>query len=234
MQTFLDHAAQLHDDRVMKGERDINLFPKPVFEEPPMQQREKIYAHTMKRLMQNDTDSADVVTETFEDDLPRFNALCRGEELRPQKYVAKLKCYFSHRDDPYYYLHPILVETAHTDPDIFIFHNVVSAKQTATLRELAAPLLLRSQVQGQGPGNSEVSMTRTSKTGWLQDSHHDSVRNIGEKVNWMTGLSTNTWSDDAELLQVANYVNGGHYNPHHDYVMKEREPDHVRTLDLTC
>ena len=27
---------------------------------------------------------------------------------------------------------------------------------------------------------------------------------------------------------MANYVNGGHYNPHHDYVMKEREPDHVR------
>ena len=38
--------------------------------------------------------------------------------------------------------------------------------------------------------------------------------------------------DDATLSalrpQVANYVNGGHYNPHHDYVMKEREPDHVR------
>ena len=27
--------------------------------------------------------------------------------------------------------------------------------------------------------------------------------------------------------QVANYMNGGHYNPHHDYVMKEKAPDHV-------
>ena len=28
-------------------------------------------------------------------------------------------------------------------------------------------------------------------------------------------------------LQVANYMNGGHYNPHHDYVMKEKNPEHV-------
>ena len=30
--------------------------------------------------------------------------------------------------------------------------------------------------------------------------------------------------------QVANYMNGGHYNPHHDYVMKEKAPDHVSYL----
>ncbi len=30
------------------------------------------------------------------------------------------------------------------------------------------------------------------------------------------------------MFKVANYLNGGHYNPHHDYVMKDREPDHVR------
>ena len=29
------------------------------------------------------------------------------------------------------------------------------------------------------------------------------------------------------ILQVANYINGGHYSPHHDYVMKEKYPDHV-------
>jgi hypothetical protein len=28
-------------------------------------------------------------------------------------------------------------------------------------------------------------------------------------------------------VQVANYMNGGHYNPHHDYVMREKDPDHV-------
>ena len=27
--------------------------------------------------------------------------------------------------------------------------------------------------------------------------------------------------------QVANYINGGHYSPHHDYVFKEKDPNHV-------
>ena len=70
-------------------------------------------------------------------------------------------------------------------------------------------------------------MSRTSKTGWLQDSFHPVVKRMTDRISWMTGLNTNTWNDDAELLQVANYINGGHYNPHHDYVMKERQPDHV-------
>ena len=43
----------------------------------------------------------------------------------------------------------------------------------------------------------------------------------------MTGLATDTEKEDAELLQVTNYMNGGHYNPHSDYVMKEKVPDHV-------
>ncbi len=89
---------------------------------------------------------------------------------------------------------------------------------------------MRSQVQGQSAGNSEVSQTRTSKTGWLQDSFHPVVRKLTERVGWITNLKTDTWNDDAELLQVANYLNGGHYNPHHDYVMKDREPTHVSGL----
>ena len=32
------------------------------------------------------------------------------------------------------------------------------------------------------------------------------------------------------MLQVANYMNGGHYNPHTDYVMREKVPDHVRSI----
>ena len=34
--------------------------------------------------------------------------------------------------------------------------------------------------------------------------------------------------------QVANYMNGGHYNPHHDYVMKEKAPDHVSSQSDNC
>jgi hypothetical protein len=56
------------------------------------------------------------------------------------------------------------------------------------------------------------------------------VERLSRRISWVTGLATSTWDDDAELLQVANYMNGGHYNPHHDYVMREKVPDHVSTV----
>ena len=88
--------------------------------------------------------------------------------------------------------------------------------------------LARSQVMGSRAGSSEVSTTRTSKTGWLPDSAHAVVAKLTARIAGVTGLNTDPDKEDAELLQVANYMNGGHYNPHTDYVMREKVPDHVR------
>ena len=59
------------------------------------------------------------------------------------RYVAKLKCHLDARGDPYYFLHPHMVEVAHFDPEILVFHNIVSSREMTVIRELAAPLLLR-------------------------------------------------------------------------------------------
>ena len=80
---------------------------------------------------------------------------------------------------------------------------------------------------GGGAGSSEVSTSRTSKTGWLKDSDHPTVASLTRRISLLTGLAADTDREDAELLQVANYMNGGHYNPHSDYVMREKAPDHV-------
>ena len=80
---------------------------------------------------------------------------------------------------------------------------------------------------GGGAGSSEISTTRTSKTGWLKDSDHPTVASLSRRISLVTGLAADTDQEDAELLQVANYMNGGHYNPHSDYVMREKVPDHV-------
>ena len=63
--------------------------------------------------------------------------------------------------------------------------------------------MMRSQVQGQnnGPG-SVVSNTRTSKTGWLQDSFHPAIKSTSQRVSDITGLNTDTFQDESELLQV--------------------------------
>ncbi len=57
-----------------------------MYEEPPFQQREKMYALQREKL-RGDSSEVDVgrrrnEDDDHKDDGPRFNALCRGEELR--------------------------------------------------------------------------------------------------------------------------------------------------------
>ena len=74
----------------MKGERGPNLFPKPVYVEPPFQQRETIYKNRKIEFHKNLTLLAQAVESGHKNshkmmekmDLPRFKALCRGEDLR--------------------------------------------------------------------------------------------------------------------------------------------------------
>lgn len=55
----------------------------------------------------------------------------------------------------------------------------------------------------------EIANYRISKSAWLKDEDHEVVRNIGFRVEDMTGLTVTT----AEELQVVNYGIGGHYEP---------------------
>ncbi|XP_069947491.1 prolyl 4-hydroxylase subunit alpha-2-like isoform X2 [Cherax quadricarinatus] len=83
-------------------------------------------------------------------------------------------------------------------------------------------LMTRAMVQGaRGKGNT-ISNTRTSKVGWLKDTIHPLVAKLGDRIQRITGLSTDLAREHAELLQVANYGVGGHYNPHHDYLLVDK------------
>eukprot|EP00095_Tigriopus_kingsejongensis_P007522 snap_masked-scaffold103_size370364-processed-gene-2.2 protein:Tk07522 transcript:snap_masked-scaffold103_size370364-processed-gene-2.2-mRNA-1 annotation:"hypothetical protein DAPPUDRAFT_22132" len=207
VQTFIDHAAQSHDERVLKGERGPGLFPQPVYVEPPLVQRQKLQEDLHQRLIENVT-SPELVVDN-QDDIPRFNALCRGEELRSGSYVATLKCHYSHQGNPYYYLHPVQIEVAHHKPLLRIFHNVLSTEEMAKIRDIAGPLLMRSQVQGKQAGSTKISDVRTSKTSWLQDSFDPLIKAMTKRVEWMTGLKTNTMKEESELLQMINLPHKG-------------------------
>ena len=45
--TYYDYQ---HDERVMKGEQNGNLFPKPVYEEPPQEQRARMVQSRRKKV----------------------------------------------------------------------------------------------------------------------------------------------------------------------------------------
>ena len=90
-----------HDERVLKGERGPNLFPKPVYEEAPFQQRENIFKAQRVEFHRNLTLLAQAIQTNQPNqqklmekmDMPRFKALCRGEELR-------VSTTFMHKYDP--------------------------------------------------------------------------------------------------------------------------------------
>ena len=55
VQQFLDHAAKVHDTKLLNGDKvqSGELFPKPVYEESPLDQRNRIINHQRRILQQN-------------------------------------------------------------------------------------------------------------------------------------------------------------------------------------
>lgn len=77
----------------------------------------------------------------------------------------------------------------------------------------------RATVQNHKTGALEVAHYRISKSAWLKDEEHRHIRNIAQRVEDMTGLTTSS----SEELQVVNYGIGGHYEPHFDFARREEK-----------
>lgn len=60
---------------------------------------------------------------------------------------------------------------------------------------------------------------------WLGDQLHDIFRNVGQRIEDMTGLTIATSED----LQVLNYGMGGHYDVHIDYALEDDAYKHLGT-----
>nr|XP_053657284.1 prolyl 4-hydroxylase subunit alpha-2-like [Cherax quadricarinatus] len=156
------------------------------------------------------------------EDAENFQALCRGEQLLSESYLATLSCFYDHRNNHYLRLMPVKVERHYWEPELLTFHNVISDSEIEKIKSLGRPMMTRAMVQGaRGKGNT-ISNTRTSKVGWLKDTIHPLVAKLGDRIQRITGLSTDLAREHAELLQVANYGVGGHYNPHHDYLLVDK------------
>ncbi|XP_071515028.1 prolyl 4-hydroxylase subunit alpha-2-like [Panulirus ornatus] len=209
---FLNTAIKAHDETT-------------VHHEVPQEKPEEDFGASLKEDKQKENEDPKyrpgVEVSPFQDPA-NFQALCRGEQLLSNAYMATLSCFYDWRGNDYLRLMPIKVERHHWDPELLTFHQVLTDNEINHLKLLAGPMLSRAMVQGaQGKGNT-VSDTRTSKVGWLDDMLHPLVSKLGDRISRITGLSTDMTREDAELLQVANYGIGGHYNPHHDYLLVDK------------
>ncbi|EFX74258.1 hypothetical protein DAPPUDRAFT_22132, partial [Daphnia pulex] len=212
---FIQHAInmQTKQGKPMAVLSHTNSFELPLRERPAVVQRSEIIRSRKYNVGKHISD---------QDDASNFNALCRGERLLNDKLLAELKCWYDTRHQFYFLLMPIKIEQHSFEPAIYTFHDVLSDEEIETIKELAKPLLARSMVQGKLGVGHEVSNVRTSKTAWLPEGLHPLLNRLSRRIGLITGLKTDPIRDEAELLQVANYGIGGHYSPHHDYLMKDK------------
>ncbi|KAH8406939.1 hypothetical protein KR222_000888, partial [Zaprionus bogoriensis] len=137
-----------------------------------------------------------------------YTQLCQGKLLPQEKPSgSSLRCYRDTQRHVLFRLAPLNVEEVHRDPDIFVFHNVLSeAKIEAIFKVSDAITKFRSSVVG-----GRVSDIRVSQQVWVNYST-PIMQTVSRLVSAISGLDMN----NSELMQVADYGVGGQYIPHLD------------------
>ncbi|XP_067938123.1 prolyl 4-hydroxylase subunit alpha-1-like isoform X1 [Watersipora subatra] len=151
-----------------------------------------------------------------------YEALCRGEDVKPNPYVHKLRCFYTTSGDhPLLMLAPVKVEEFYLDPYIVLYHDVISDKEIKVMKEISTPKLARATVNDPATGKLVTAHYRVSKSAWLRDEMHPTVQTLSNRISAITHLSM----EKAEDLQIQNYGIGGQYEPHCDHARRTREMD---------
>ncbi|XP_061396375.1 prolyl 4-hydroxylase subunit alpha-2-like [Musca vetustissima] len=135
---------------------------------------------------------------------------CRGQfGNRP----SRLYCIYNTTTSAFLRLAPLKMEIVNMDPYMVIYHDVMSDKEIDELQNLAKPKLHRARVYNHDDGKAIAIQRRTSKFSWFKDNFSNTTMRINQRIRDMTGFDIS----GSELLQVANYGLGGHYDGHYDF-----------------
>ncbi|KAL0881008.1 hypothetical protein ABMA27_002151 [Loxostege sticticalis] len=146
-----------------------------------------------------------------------YEILCRGEMDIPTEIAKRLHCRYLTENHPFLRLAPIKMEYMYLNPDVVIFHDVMSDDEIHFIQEAAKPRFKRAVVHDPKTGELVPAHYRISKSAWLRDEESEVIARVSQRVADMTGLSMDT----AEDLQVVNYGIGGHYEPHYDFARRQ-------------
>ena len=113
-----------------------------MYEEPPQEQRSKLVQSRLavSRVASNQSELGLLHPS---DDGWNFAALCRGEELRPV-LPHLLTCHLDTGPDSPAWLRlgPPRAETLHRDPDITMYHNIITHHEMKQLKQVATPMVI--------------------------------------------------------------------------------------------
>lgn len=169
--------------------------------------------------------SADLTLKYFENSKPKeilaedkfpwfsnYSRLCQGIRL-PEKNGNLLKCYLNGKRHAFFTLAPLKVEQVHLDPDITVYHGILSSQQISSIfTESNKRIRIRSEVAGENGEDRTVMDIRVSQQTWLNYST-PTMQYVSRINEYISGLTMR----GAEEMQVANYGVGGQYEPHPDY-----------------
>ncbi|KAL9971083.1 hypothetical protein ACROYT_G023569 [Oculina patagonica] len=191
-------------------------------EDPTIKQAHINLGHFKTEQLQHNThrdhqskDTANNNKKRKHDFMSTYERLCRGESRKTRIERDKLSCYYN-RNLPTQLLKPVKVEMLNLDPDLYLFHDVITDSEIEHVKKLARPQLKRAVVTNSTTGNQLEAGYRISQSAWLEDSDSPIINRISQRIQTITGLSLDP--QYSEPLQVANYGIGGHYEPHHDFV----------------
>ncbi|XP_074653564.1 prolyl 4-hydroxylase subunit alpha-1-like [Tubulanus polymorphus] len=133
--------------------------------------------------------------------------------IRTSNGLSRHRCFYQDTRIPYY---KAKIERLSTDPEVLLYHDVISDEEIEQVQKLAGPQFEQSTVR-QGT-NIHVDVDyRISQTAWLADS--GLIAKLSNRIMLVTGLSValSPGIPHAEPLQVVNYGIGGLFTPHHDF-----------------
>uniref|UniRef100_A0A1A9VVH0 procollagen-proline 4-dioxygenase n=1 Tax=Glossina austeni TaxID=7395 RepID=A0A1A9VVH0_GLOAU len=151
-----------------------------------------------------------------------YQKICRGEVTQTAREQRDLRCFYAYENNGFSRLAPFKVEDLNLDPEVKLFHNILSDETIETIKKLASPHLVRSTVVSRKQDKVATHSYRVSKNTWVPYESHPSLLRMLRDLRDITGLDTKC----SEALQVANYGLGGHYEPHVDFFP---DPSHYPT-----
>ncbi|XP_066954637.1 prolyl 4-hydroxylase subunit alpha-2-like [Macrobrachium rosenbergii] len=140
-----------------------------------------------------------------------FHQYCmKSREKMPVKAEEGLQCHLATKGNPFFLLQPLKQETLRTDPEMLLFHDVISDSEIETLKWLAMSSLKRD----------EMDSRRTEHIA-LQNVTHSVIDDIERRAEMFSGLLShskvrNPDEIDPEPLKVRSYGACGDFGVHTD------------------
>lgn len=152
-----------------------------------------------------------------------YHTLCRGDAVLSRN-AKKFEgyCTMTHKNDPYLYLSPAKIEVLSEQPELYMFHDVVTKNELEYMQTTVTSKLSRSglYVEG-GAENSKFTSERTQSNAWLFEAKNTKLHALSRRLEHLTGLHISDppggyEMEASEAYQIGVYSPGGLYLPHYD------------------